>query len=630
MSVLDWLFGGPSDLSRGECLHWRSDLVVLHAASDAMIALCFLTIPFGIYWYLRHRTGLIGEYRVVAWLFGGFILAAGVSHLLGILENWYPLYGLLGVAKGVTAVLSGITIALVWPLLPSLVRVPSSGQLAEVNERLRREAEAHEVTLRELEAARRELESRVETRTRELSLVKARFETALNGAQVYVFSQDRDLKYTWMYSPRGEDAAAQMIGRSDDEIVPSPEHDAVVAVKRRVLASGKPEDCEAAYVMPERRALFALHIDPAFGLDGTPDGITCAAIDISRIRLLESEQRRLTEELGTALQRYETALRGSHVTVFTQDRELRYTSINNPMYGRKIEDIVGRDDGAIVPEQDRAPLVTLKREVLGGGQAKDGEFRIADGGAPRWYDMHIEPLRDVTGAIVGLTGAAVDVTARKAGEAHLRELMRELTHRSKNLLAVIQAMARQTAHHTGRIDEFLEQFSARLQALAASHDLLVQESWYGASLSELVHSQLGQYLDRERPQLTAEGPSFLLKPEAAQSLGLALHELATNAARYGALSNPAGRVAVNWRRLPPSDGSGVEVLWAETGGPVVTAPERRGFGRLVIERNLSRSLDADVKLTFGAEGVQCRIIIPPANLAGEPTPGVEPPNTAAR
>ena len=218
----------------------------------------------------------------------------------------------------------------------------------------------------------------------------------------------------------------------------------------------------------------------------------CAAIDISRIRSLESEQRRLTDELATALQRYETALRGSHVTVYTQDRDLRYTSVSNAMFGRAVDELVGcydRDD--ILPPDSSAAIVALKRGVLETGQSKDSEFRVEHGGNVHWYDTHIEALRDTDGEIVGLTCAAVDITGRKAGEAHLREIMRELTHRSKNLLAVIQAMARQTARHTGTIEAFLEQFSARAQALASSHDLLVQESWYGASCSELIRSQLG-------------------------------------------------------------------------------------------------------------------------------------------
>jgi two-component sensor histidine kinase len=201
----------------------------------------------------------------------------------------------------------------------------------------------------------------------------------------------------------------------------------------------------------------------------------------------------------------------------------------------------------------------------------------------------------------------IDVTERKAGEDHLRLLMRELTHRSKNLLAVVQAIARQTARHSGSIESFLDQFSARTQALATSHDLLVQESWYGASLSELVRLQLGHYLDHRASDITVEGPAIALKPEAAQSLGLALHELATNAAKYGALSTPSGRVTIEWRRLSPAEGYGLELIWTERGGPLVTAPTRRGFGSLVIEQNLARSLNADVELTFAPEGLQCRV-----------------------
>jgi two-component sensor histidine kinase len=368
--------------------------------------------------------------------------------------------------------------------LRGLMHLPSRRVLAEINERLRREAEAHEATLRELEAARRELETRVVERTRELSLVKARFETALHGAKIHVFSQDCDLRYTWMYSPDGADADAS-----------------------------------------------------------------------------------------------------------------------------------GRADGEEAPSLQRAAIEALKRKVIATGQPGDGEFRIDGGSPPRWHDLHVEPMRDANGAVVGVICAAVDITARKAGEAHLRDLMRELTHRSKNLLAVIQAMARQTAQHTGTVDHFLERFSARLQALAASHDLLIQESWYGASLAELVHSQLGHHLDRERPQVSAVGPALLLKPEAAQSIGLALHELATNAAKFGALSVPAGRVAIEWRRLPKAEGEGIELLWTESGGPEVRQPDRRGFGTLVIERNLARALDAEVILAFVVEGLRCRMKVPAASIA---------------
>ncbi|MGB8619899.1 MAG: HWE histidine kinase domain-containing protein, partial [Pseudolabrys sp.] len=254
---------------------------------------------------------------------------------------------------------------------------------------------------------------------------------------------------------------------------------------------------------------------------------------------LEDEYRQLQEQvnaqawelnlLRARFARYETALRGSQVTVYTQDRDLRYTSISNPMLGRAIEDILGRTDGEILSPDAGTAMISVKREVLASGEAKRAEVPLEDASEIRWHDLHIEPLRNETGDVVGLTCASVDVTERKEGEAHLRLLLRELTHRSKNLLAVIQAMARQTARHTGSVETFLTQFGARLQALAASHDLLIRESWYGASLGELVRSQLGGYLDGLATQISIEGPAIAIKPEAAQNLGLALHELAVNA-----------------------------------------------------------------------------------------------------
>ena len=339
---------------------------------------------------------------------------------------------------------------------------------------------------------------------------------------------------------------------------------------------------------------------------------------------LENEYRQLQEQvnaqawelnlLRARFARYETALRGSQVTVYTQDRDLRYTSISNPMLGRAIEDILGRTDAEVLSPEAGAAMTAVKRAVLASGEAKRAEVPLEDAPGIRWHDLHIEPLRNEAGDVVGLTCASVDVTERKEGEAHLRLLLRELTHRSKNLLAVIQAMARQTARHTGSVETFLTQFGARLQALAASHDLLIRESWYGASLGELVRSQLGVYLDGQAAQVSIEGPAIAIKPEAAQNLGLALHELAVNAAKYGALSVPVGRVVITWNRLENVDGSAVELDWREKLGPKVKARRRKGFGSMVIERNLARALDAKIDLDFNPDGLHCHITIPASQL----------------
>lgn len=339
---------------------------------------------------------------------------------------------------------------------------------------------------------------------------------------------------------------------------------------------------------------------------------------------LERENRKLRDQvaaqaselalLQARFRRYETALGGSQVTVFTQDRDLRYTSVSNSMAGRTIEDILGRTDTEIFPKEAAVAMTAAKREVLVSGEARRTEVPLEVPPGIRWHDIHIEPLRNETGEVIGVTCASVDVTERKEGEAHLRLLLRELTHRSKNLLAVIQAMARQTARHAGSIDGFLTQFASRLQALAASHDLLVRESWYGASLGELIRSQLAAYLDGAAVQISMEGPTIALKPEAAQNLGLAFHELAINAARFGALSVPSGRISIKWMQREGMSGNALELDWRETLGPRVKLRRKKGFGSMVIERNLARALDAEVKMDFDPDGLHCHIVIPSTQI----------------
>jgi len=347
-------------------------------------------------------------------------------------------------------------------------------------------------------------------------------------------------------------------------------------------------------------------------------------VEDSKLAELQKERQQLARQvdaqadelslLRARFSHYEMALRGSHVRVYTQDQDLRYTSASDPMRGHALEDILGHTDDEVLPADSGAGLVALKREVLATGQPKRGEFAFTEGSGTRWYDVHIEPMRDEAGDIAGLTCASVDVTERKEGEAHLRLLLRELTHRSKNLLAVIQGMARQTARHAGSIEGFLSQFSARLQALASSHDLLVRESWHGASLGELVRSQLSAYVGRGEGRIALEGPDIAIKPEAAQNLGLALHELVMNAKTFGALSVPAGRVSISWGRKGSNGSKSIELNWLEQFGPKVQTPRERGFGSLVIERNLARSLDAQVDLKFNPDGVCCRIVIPDSQV----------------
>jgi two-component sensor histidine kinase len=171
---------------------------------------------------------------------------------------------------------------------------------------------------------------------------------------------------------------------------------------------------------------------------------------------------------------------------------------------------------------------------------------------------------------------------RDEREAHVRLIMRELSHRSKNLLAIVLAIARQTARHTSSFDDFEARFSSRIQALADAHDLLVEQQWGGALLHDLINAQLSAF-GTER--VICNGDPMMLRAEAVQNVALALHELATNASKYGALSVPGGKVTISWA-MERTDGSEriLRLTWQESGGPPVSPPKQKGFGCFVLER----------------------------------------------
>lgn len=193
-------------------------------------------------------------------------------------------------------------------------------------------------------------------------------------------------------------------------------------------------------------------------------------------------------------------------------------------------------------------------------------------------------------------------------QAALRtSLTRELNHRVKNTLANVLSIVALTRRRTRDIDEFADGLSGRLRALSATHDLLSQREWTNALVADVVQSELAPYLDPEDPHAEISGPDALLAPNDAMSLGLALHELATNAAKYGALSVPDGKVSVTWDIISPDR---LSVSWQEHGGPPVNAPTRRGFGLELIEKIVSHELNAPVDLSFNAEGVACTLVVP--------------------
>ena len=203
-----------------------------------------------------------------------------------------------------------------------------------------------------------------------------------------------------------------------------------------------------------------------------------------------------------------------------------------------------------------------------------------------------------------LFASSRDVTERKRNEEQIALLMGEVNHRSKNMLSLVQAIAHQTAASNPK--EFTEHFSHRIQALAANQDLLVRNDWQGIGIAELVRAQLAHFAGLIGTRITLGGPALRLSTAAAQAIGLALHELATNAGKYGALSTTDGCVEIDWHL----DGDVFQIGWTERNGPPVQPPRRKGFGTTVIASMAKMSLDGTVEFTYAATGVVWRLTCP--------------------
>jgi two-component sensor histidine kinase len=268
--------------------------------------------------------------------------------------------------------------------------------------------------------------------------------------------------------------------------------------------------------------------------------------------------------------------------------------------------------------QDRRRSKDAFVAVLDPGRPGDYEieYRVIGqtDGVERWVSVRGRTFFE-NGRAIRVLGTARDITQRKQREQHVRVLLRELVHRSKNLLAVVQAMARQTATGSLSVDEFQRKFSARLQALSMAHDLLVSQDWRGASMRDLVRAQMAYCLDVDRAEVDAhariDGPKVMLSPEAAQNIGLALHELAANAMSYGALSCAGGTVSLCWR----IEENRFIVDWREAGGPDVATPRREGFGHKVLRRLVAMALDGTATLAFPREGFSWSLSIPATHVS---------------
>lgn len=282
------------------------------------------------------------------------------------------------------------------------------------------------------------------------------------------------------------------------------------------------------------------------------------------------------------------------------------------MEGRPLDRFTHPDDVS----KGHAAMARLRR-----GETDEYETEkryLSKDGKTVWGHTSVSCVRHPDGTVAYGIKVVQDITDRKRSEEARQLLTREVSHRSKNMLATVQAIARQTAAKTP--ERFLENFSQRLQALAANQDLLVRSEWESVDLSSLVRSQLGHFAASLDHRIVLRGPAVSVSPSAAQAIGMAIHELSTNAAKYGALSDEAGRVEIGWS----VEGDMFLMEWRETDGPAVTPPTSRGFGTTVLDAMARSALDGEVTIDYAETGLVWSLRCPFSALHKDALADLEP------
>ncbi|MBT1510280.1 MASE1 domain-containing protein [Bradyrhizobium sp. SRL28] len=347
---------------------------------------------------------------------------------------------------------------------------------------------------------------------------------------------------------------------------------------------------------------------------GAQAGILTTSLCTLVLAALFAERRHQEAALREVATRLEKALAAGAVIAFVWDART-----GSSHRSENAANILGHDPQAplsvagflaLIHPDDRAHFKAHVRSVRPDNPSYAVTFRVVRSDAQEmWLEETATAEFDADGKCLRIKGLTRDITKSKRAEEHQRMLVAELDHRVKNVLARVGVVAMYTREGSGTIDEFIQALDRRIQSMAVAHELLSQRSWLGVRLADLVRHQLAPYATNANT--ATSGPDVALNAAATEALGMVLHELVTNASKYGALSMPEGRVSVSWECGHSDDATpGLIILWRETCGPPVSAPYRSGYGISLICELIPHELGGTVDLAFSPEGVSCTIEIP--------------------
>jgi PAS domain S-box-containing protein len=333
---------------------------------------------------------------------------------------------------------------------------------------------------------------------------------------------------------------------------------------------------------------------------------------------LFAERRRSEETLKQSKDRLQLALDGAELGTFSASlttKQFECDTRTALLHGHNVPPATIRESRRFVYRDDLVQIDTAMAEACRSGGSWNAEYRVlhpADhqyAGETRWVKIEASVMRDPHGAPSGLLGITRDITDRKRAEERQRTLNAELDHRVKNVLATVTTVAARTMDASSSMHHYVASLEGRIRSMARTHELLSATQWHGISVRELIRRELAPYATSSNTEI--DGPDVVVKVEAGQAMGMVLHELITNAAKYGALTVPTGRVSIRWeRRVNGHLRFPLIFKWREIGGPTVAVPKNSGFGTSTIRELIPYEFGGKADLAFAPSGVQCHLELP--------------------
>lgn len=443
----------------------------------------------------------------------------------------------------------------------------------------------------------------------------ARFAAIIESSSDAIISKSLDgIVESW--NPAAEKlfgwSAEEMIGQSIRRIIPKDKSDEEEYILARIRAGeGVPKFATERLTKIGERVPIAVTVSPVRDASGDVIGASKIANDLRELEKLAEGLREKSDQF-TALANnipqlawladkvgwifwYNQRWYDFTGTDFTAMEGWGWQAVHHPDHVDRVSKRIQRAWDTGEPWEDTFPL-----------RRADGEFR--------WFLSRANPLKDDAGNVLLWCGTNTDITEQLKAQEHINLLIREVNHRSRNMLATIRAILGRSARLPK--DELIQSLDRRISALASNQEILDGGDWSGARIVDIVEAQLSHVGEDARARIDiGESKPLLVQAKVAEAIGLSIHELATNALKYGALSNSIGRVHIAWTLVDDPDGQPLlQMVWRELGGPAVAEPTRHGFGSLLIKRNIEQVLKASVVLDFQPTGLVWRIEAPAGDL----------------